>query len=528
MFRAMAVAATVVLALATAIATGVGAAGDPEAGDRQSPVHRESSTEATEAEARALCTTCHLFPPPDILPRAAWRDEIARMALIRSNQPQPTGPPGTSGRVVKLPDDLDRVLRYYERQAPEKLPAPDVWPPANPMSFVKRGMNPASAPTDPAVSNVRLIDMHGDGKLDVVATDMRYGLVMTGQPYAAGTGLNVIAQLENPSHISMVDFDRDGIMDFLVADLGQFLPADHTRGSVVLLRATASGRYQQFALDGWPRVADVEAADFNGDGTLDLAVAAFGWRKVGNLSVLENHTVDYSHPSFDSRLVDPRPGAIHAIPVDLNKDGRMDLVAVFAQQFEQVVAFINNGTPQVSFTPQVIYTAPHPNWGSSGIEMVDLDGDGDLDVLLTHGDTFDDAIIKPYHGIQWLENRGTFPFTEHTLADLPGVSRAEAVDLDGDGDLDIVASAFIANGADVDETKLPSLVWLEQTSRGVFARHTLEVGHARHATLDVGDFDHDGDVDIVVGNFETGGPSATHADWIEVWENRRLSNNATR
>jgi hypothetical protein len=29
---------------------------------------------------------------------------------------------------------------------------------------------------------------------------------------------------------------------------------------------------------------------------------------------------------------------------------------------------------------------------------VDLDGDGDLDVLLTHGDTFDDAIIKPYHG----------------------------------------------------------------------------------------------------------------------------------
>jgi VCBS repeat protein len=522
----MAVAATVVLAVA--IASGVDVSGKGDAGDRQAPVHRESSTEATEAEARALCTTCHLFPPPDILPRQSWRDEVARMALIRSNLPQPAGPPGTSGRSVKLPDDLDRVLRYYERLAPEKLPPPEAWPPINPLSFVKRGMNPASAPSDPAVSNVRLIDMHGDGKLDLVATDMRYGLVMIGQPYSSNAELNVIAQLENPSHVSMVDFDHDGIKDFLVADLGQFLPADHSRGSVALLRGTASGRYLQFALDGWPRVADVEGADFNGDGTLDLAVAAFGWRKVGNLSVLENHTVDDSHPSFEPRLVDPRPGAIHAIPVDVNKDGRMDLVAVFAQQFEQVVAFVNNGTPQVSFMPKVIYTAPHPNWGSSGIEVVDLDGDGDLDVLLTHGDTFDDAIIKPYHGVQWLENRGTFPFTEHTLADFPGVSRAESVDLDGDGDLDIVASAFIAMGADVDEKTLPSLIWLEQTRRGEFVKHTLEVGHARHATLDVGDFDHDGDADIVVGNFETGGPSATRADWMDVWENRRFGHNATR
>ena len=93
----------------------------------------------------------------------------------------------------------------------------------------------------------------------------------------------------------MVDFDRDGIKDFLVADLGQFLPADHTRGSVVLLRGTASGRYQQFALDGWPRVADVEGGRLQRRRHLDLAVAAFGWRKVGNLSVLENDTVDYSH-----------------------------------------------------------------------------------------------------------------------------------------------------------------------------------------------------------------------------------------
>lgn len=55
-------------------------------------------------------TSCHRLPPADILPKANWRDEVARMALIREGRTEPAGPPGTAARSIVLPDDMRRVL----------------------------------------------------------------------------------------------------------------------------------------------------------------------------------------------------------------------------------------------------------------------------------------------------------------------------------------------------------------------------------------------------------------------------------
>ena len=384
------------------------------------------------------------------------------------------------------------------------------------LPFRKRVLSAAGGPANPAVANIRLVDLDRDGLLEMVLTDMRNGFVYRANPRDERPAFVEIARLSNPAHVEPVDLDGDGVLDLLVGDLGRFLPSDHNRGAVVWLRGRQDGAYTPTTLDGWPRVSDVAAADFDGDGRRDLAVAAFGWRRTGGLTILKSETVDSGKPSFVPHLIDKRTGAIHAIPADLNGDKRPDLIAVFAQEHETVVAFLNQGG--MRFDPQVINAGPHPNWGSSGIQVVDLDKDGDPDVLATNGDTFDDKIPKPYHGIRWLENTGTFPFVEHPLAALPAVQRAQAADLDGDGDLDIVACALVSL-EDAESRALPAVVWLEQTRPGVFDRHVLETGLPTHATLDAGDVDNDGDIDIVVGNFTIDTPAQ---GLVEIFENLRV------
>jgi FG-GAP-like repeat len=480
---------------------------------------------------RQQCSRCHVLPPPEYVPRSMWRFRIQEMA---ERSMTGTGiPPGEKSVLWQF--DLDKITRWFEARAPEVLPLPQPWPRDDGgLRFVKHAYAPSGAAPMPIVSNVRFFDLDGDGKLEIVACDMGRGSIFIGDPARRAGELQEIAVLSNPAHAQMVDLDRDGKQDLLIADLGEFLPGDHEKGSVVWLRQTAPLQFEKRVLiDHLPRSADVQAADFDGDGDLDLVVAAFGYRKVGGTLYYENQTTDWKEPKFVQHVIDARPGAIHVPAVDLNGDGRMDFVTLVAQQYEHVVAYLNRG-PGKGFREETVFRAPTPVWGSSGIQLVDLDKDGDLDVLMTNGDTLDDFTIRPFHGVRWFENKGTFPFVQHELAALPGAHRAQAADMDGDGDLDIVACAFLPSGPVAPPhglerqgnlSDLASIGWLEQVQPGRFQLHTLEQGKLAHVTLDLGDFDGDGDVDLVVGNFVGfafgKSDAALKSDaWVELWENQ--------
>ena len=151
-----------------------------------------------------------------------------------------------------------------------------------------------------------------------------------------------------PTHVEVVDLDADGIRDCLVASIGSDFralePADSRTGSIIWLRGDSSGRFQPITLfERLGRVADAQAADFDADGDLDIVVAVFGWRTVGGVLYLENQTTDYSDPQFDPYVLDGRTGPVAVPIVDLNQDGRPDIVTVIGQESETVVAFLNLG-----------------------------------------------------------------------------------------------------------------------------------------------------------------------------------------
>jgi hypothetical protein len=470
---------------------------------------------ASPPQIEEYCAKCHSFPPADSFPRSAWKEEVEKAYKLIAQSLL-----DKKRRDLKAPPPMEQVIRYYETRAPLSLPLPDISEAASPLPL-RWERTPYAVPPQapvPAIANVNLVHLFGERGLDLLACDMRAGLVMALRPYEPSPAWQVLGTVPNPCHAEAIDLDNDGAKDILVANLGSMEPADHNNGSVVWLRGRRGGGFTPVTLlKDVGRVADVQAADFRGVGKYDLVVAEFGWFQTGRVLYLENQTTDWSRPVFVTHVLDDHPGAIHVPVADLDGDGRPDFVALLGQEHETIVAFLNNGGGR--FQKEIIYRAPHPAYGSSGIQLVDLNGDGKLDVLYTNGDTMDPPyLLKPYHGIQWLENQGRFPFAHHPIAPMYGVHRAVAADFRGIGRLDIMAVSYLPPDRFPQRNKLDldAVIYLEQTEAGLFARHSLEKRTCDHVTCVAGDIFGTGRIDFLTGNFLY--RPTSHA--ITIWRNQ--------
>ena len=147
-----------------------------------------------------------------------------------------------------------------------------------------------------------------------------------------------------------------------------------------------------------------------------------------------------------------RPQITNVEVVDLDKDGLQDVLV--CDSLRHRVSWIRQ-FPKDTFTEASIATVPAPGH----VNAVDIDGDGDLDLVVA-----DLGVLMPNNNrvgsVIVLENDGHQRFTPHVVADrIARVADVRAGDLDGDGDLDLAVAGF---GYDDGETS-----WLENTGAWV-------------------------------------------------------------
>ena len=119
-----------------------------------------------------------------------------------------------------------------------------------------------------------------------------------------------------------------------------------------------------------------------------------------------------------------------------------------------------------------------------GLSVVDLDLDGDIDLV---------SSARTPDSLHWWENNGAGSFTANEIANgHSDFTDTEVGDMDGDGDLDIVVVTY-----DTD-----SLSWWQNDGTQSFTQTVIDASFGASFDVDIVDLDSDGDNDLVVSSNE--------------------------
>jgi hypothetical protein len=369
---------------------------------------------------------------------------------------------------------------------------------------------------NPWISHVTIADLDQDGLPDILATDDRLNAIVWLRQVRPGKFEESVlcGDLPGVVHVETVDFNHTGHQDLLVACMGEVFPNNDKIGSVIILENDGHQHFTRHVLlDHVARVTDVQAANLAGhkDGKLDLAVGQFGYNQ-GEIRWMKN----LGDWKFESHILLSLSGTINVCCADLCGHGYTDIVAVVSQEWEEVVLFKNDGSG--NFTNFVLFSSTNEDYGSSGISLCDLNGDGRPDILYTNGDGFGyaDPGTRPWHGVQWLENRGDGYFKYHRLGDLAGAYAPVGVSLNHDGVMDVVC---VSGFNDWRDKQAASLVVFKNDGRMNFTMHVLAHEPIMQVTCAAGNLDNSGLPSIVTGGFAAY-PPFERMGRITVWRQK--------
>lgn len=339
----------------------------------------------------------------------------------------------------------------------------------------------------PQADGIAAGDVDGDGDLDVVTGEYGISAIAWYESDGAappGWTKHIVGFANGAINVAVGDIDRDGDRDIFSANFNDDGIAWYEN-----LGGTPPSWTKRVISQWWVGAWGVDAADVDGDGDLD-GIGGLTQTSCGPPTLcpgVEWYDNDGgTPPSFTARPVSPGiVGAISVHGVDVDGDGDTDILAVDNGN-DRVLWFENNGARPPAWTQRVITPTAVDPWG---VFSADLDRDGDMDVLTAS--VGDDRLV-------WHENDGARPpgWTAHPLPTTTnGPTSVRAADLDGDGDLDVIAGS--------DDTKI---AWYE--SDGMAPPHFGEhvVGNCvSPLAIDTARADGDADEDILCSaNFDPG------------------------
>ncbi len=340
----------------------------------------------------------------------------------------------------------------------------------------------------PAASEVG--DVDGDGAVDLVTVS--WG----GTPYLSvlkGTGdgrfgsRTTYALPTESLDLVLRDFDHDGDLDIAVAETGRFWEGLY----VSLWQNDGQGNFARVAqyLTGDDGPSGITAGDFNGDGWDDIAVTHDEYiNRDNSVSVLFNNGAG----GFTSATVYTiATGTNDLTSGDMDGDGDIDII-VAHEGINAWSILRNNGNGAFSFVGTFAGTPSGPIPEEPVVTVADVDRDGDLDVFFSNQDTggFGQGAIGLWR------NQGNLTFSSpETLSLLTplddstsGAVTIHVADVNGDAWPDILAG-----------NQESSWFLIKGNGQGGFLPAQLfRAGDDNAIDIETADLDGDSDLDVVV------------------------------